>query len=345
VFSPETIGKYSETVLDLLHRLCGNAKRRKDWIDIAKKKARLGYYACVAGIQIDTDFIDEAFSHFVEEGYGRLSSDIDPACPPIITKTLSTICGTSNDKTALIVMDGMSLFDFEAIARHFDGIHFDYGCSFALIPTMTPVSRQSLLSGKYPRELANPFSLADEEKGFFEATGTLGYSKNQAQYLRGFEPDISPFAKVITIIINDIDDIVHGQRQGVPGMCNDMTALGKSGKLQNLIKQLSAAGFAVYITADHGNTLCTGIGGVRTGVEVETRSKRMVVFKDFAETSAHILEHTTEYPAYYLDRNYRYFICKHGVSFDATGSEVMAHGGMSIDEVVVPFIKIKETMR
>jgi hypothetical protein len=325
--------------------MCGIAENRKDWIEIAKKKARLDYYACLVNMNFDTAFVDEAFVLFVEHGYGRLSSDIDPACPPIITKTFSTICGASNDKTALIVMDGMSLFDFEAIARYFEDIKFDYGCSFALIPTITPVSRQSLLSGKYPRELANPFSLADEEKGFFEAVTTLGYAKNQAQYLRGFKPEISPFTRVITIIINEVDDIVHGQHQGVPGMCNDMTALGKSEKLQGLIKQLTSAGFSVYITADHGNTPCIGIGGVRTGVEVETRSKRMVVFKDFAEIPAQILEHTIEYPAYYLDRNYRYLVCKRGVSFDAKDSEVMTHGGISIDEVIVPFIKIKETMR
>jgi hypothetical protein len=118
--------------------------------------------------------------------------------------------------------------------------------------------------------------------------------------------------------------------------------LGKSGKLQGLIKQLTVSGFSVYITADHGNTPCVGIGGARTGVEVETRSKRMVVFKDFAEIPAQILEYTTEYPAYYLDRNYRYLICKRGVSFDVRGSEVMTYGGMTIDEVIVPFIKIKE---
>jgi hypothetical protein len=325
--------------------LCGIAENRKDWIEIAKKKARFDYYACAASIQFDTSFIDEAFERFVAKGYGHLSSDIDSTFPPIITKTLSTICGASNDKTALIVMDGMSLFDFEAIARHFEGIKFDYGCSFALIPTMTPVSRQSLLSGKYPRELTNPFSLADEEKEFFEAATNLGYAKYQVQYLRGFEPVIGPFSKLIAIIVNEVDNIVHGQRQGIPGMFNDMTTLGKSGKLQGLIKQLSNSGFSVYITADHGNTPCVGIGGFRTGVEVETRSKRMVVFKDFADIPTQILEHTTEYPAYYLDRNYRYLICKRGISFDAKGSEVMTHGGISIDEVIVPFIKIKETMK
>ena len=34
-------------------------------------------------------------------------------------------------------------------------------------------------------------------------------------------------------------------------------------------------------------------------------------------------------------------ICDVGDSFDAKGEDVMSHGGISIDEGIVPFIKIK----
>jgi hypothetical protein len=97
----------------------------------------------------------------------------------------------------------------------------------------------------------------------------------------------------------------------------------------------------VYLTADHGNTACRGIGVVRTGVEVETKAKRMLILKDFADISSDISENTVEYPGYYLDKNYKYLICKTGVSFDSKNSDVMTHGGITLDEVIVPFIKIK----
>ena len=48
-----------------------------------------------------------------------------------------------------------------------------------------------------------------------------------------------------------------------------------------------------------------------------------------------------EYPKYYLPKNYDYLVCDIGTSLDAKGVNVMNHGGISIDEVVVPFIKIK----
>ena len=41
------------------------------------------------------------------------------------------------------------------------------------------------------------------------------------------------------------------------------------------------AGFDVYISADHGNTPCVGMGKLmKSGVETETKSHRMVVLKD-----------------------------------------------------------------
>ncbi len=49
----------------------------------------------------------------------------------------------------------------------------------------------------------------------------------------------------------------------------------ESGKLQTLIHTLYAKGFNVYLTADHGNTPCLGVGKFRTGVETETKSKRI----------------------------------------------------------------------
>lgn len=46
-----------------------------------------------------------------------------------------------------------------------------------------------------------------------------------------------------------------------------------------------------------------------------------------------------EYPKYYLSKEYDYLICGIGSSFDSKGEKVMSHGGISIDEVIVPSSK------
>jgi hypothetical protein len=112
--------------------------------------------------------------------------------------------------------------------------------------------------------------------------------------------------------------------------------------LQTLIKDLHAKGFTIYLTSDHGNTPCIGVGTIRNiGVEVETRSKRMLVLKGFANEKDFLKDKVVFYPGYYLDQDYKYYVCEAGVSYDIKNEEVMTHGGISIDEVIVPFIKVK----
>jgi len=223
-----------------------------------------------------------------------------------------------------------------------EGIDFEDHCTYALIPTTTAISRQGLLCGKFPRELENPFTISQEEKGFIEAAKNRGYTAQQSLYAKGYDPPISYFTKFVAIIINDIDDLVHAQKQGRIGMYNDLTLWAKSGKLQTLIKNLYLQDFSIYITSDHGNTPCIGTGAIRNvGVEVETKSKRMLVLKSFADEKDYITSNVLSYPGYYLDNDYKYYICDSGVSFDNKNEQVMTHGGISIDEVIVPFIKVK----
>ena len=341
IFSAANVKKYLEfRKLVLTERLSSSGKliSYSEWIDIAQIKAATDVYAARVRLTVDWSFIDDAFAAFALSDYSKLSGQTSSAAPTILPKVFDYI---AKEKAALIVMDGMSLFDFNILARYFDGIEYEQQCSYALIPTTTNISRQCLMMGKYPIQLEDPFTLSKEEKGFYESAAEHGYSKQQTLYARGYDIQPSPLIKLLTVVINDVDDIVHGQQQGRPGMYNDITLLAKTGRLQALIHSLHKSGFTVYLTADHGNTPCRGIGAIRTGVEVETKAKRMLILKDFADISSEVSENTVEFPGYYLDKNYKYLICITGVSFDSKNSDVMTHGGITLDEVIVPFIKIK----
>lgn len=339
-FSSDNIEKYCNMKINELRKITiQNSISYAEWIQAAKIKAKILYYASMKNLNFDLGFIDHEFELFVHNDYKNLSTEVNSKAPVILPKTLEFISGS---KAALIVMDGMSVFDFEIISHHWGNISYDFNGSFAMIPTTTAISRQCLLSAKYPRELKNPFNLSGEEKQFREAAENLGYLPKQILYTRGYSTDFSHQTKFVAIIINDIDDMVHGQMQGRLGMYNDIELFAKSNKLQNLIRDLFSKGFEIYLTSDHGNRVCKGVGTLRNmGVEVHTKSKRMVILKDYAEENEFIAGHTIEYEGYYLDKSYKYFICDSDVSYDATNEEVVTHGGSTIDEVIVPFIKIK----
>lgn len=340
VFSEGNVKNYCELMIkNLLSSGDRSGITANGWIEIARKKALIDYYAAKANITIDTRFVDAEFEKFIFAGYQKLSGETSKDAPVILPKVIDFI---ARGKTALIVVDGMSLFDFEIISRYWEGIDYEYHCTYALIPTTTAISRQCLLSGKYPLELENPFTLRHEEKGFMEAASKRGYTKQQILYASGFNPPVSYFTRFAAIIINDIDDLVHGQKQGRVGMYNDVSLWAKEGQLQTLVKDLYEQGFNVFVTSDHGNTPCTGAGAIRNaGVEVETKSKRMLVLKNFADDKDFLGDKVVTYPGYYLDKDYKYYVCEPGVSFDNRNEEVMTHGGISIDEVIVPFIKVK----
>lgn len=343
VYGKSNIIEYVRLLCKHLDLAVSEAKTYKDWFAIAEKKAEIHVLSEQYRIPVDVEDANVAFVDFVLKGFGKLSVEMNPIAPVLVSRTMEYIADHSK-KFVLIVMDGMSEFDWHIIAKSFAGIRYEKGQSMAMIPTVTSISRQCLLSNKFPKELENPWSQSKEKKEFVECAKSLGFTEAQIGYERGYDAEFGPAVKCAAIIINDVDDMVHGQLQGRLGMYNDIKVLADQHKLVDTVKKMLAQGFDVYISADHGNTPCVGMGKLmKTGVETETRSRRMIVLKNFANKDSLFekYENLIEYPGFYLDKQFDYLICGVGESFDAKGDEVMSHGGITIDEVIVPFIKIK----
>lgn len=340
VLSKEMISKYIKL---LSNQIQGNAcsDNYKYWFDLARLKARIKKYTLKYGLSIPQDSADERFKEYLLKDYGKLSSIVVEDTPILVSKAMDFIIERSK-KYALIVMDGMSVFDWDILSSTFSNLNYSETNAFAMIPTVTSISRQCLLSNKYPVQLINPWSQSKEKQEFVEYARSAGYSDYQISYQRGYDVELNPNIECLAIIINDIDDIVHGQQQGLEGMYNDISLMAKQEKLAELSRKLLKTGFDVYISADHGNTSSIGIGNFKTGVEMETKSKRMLVLKNIADKESLLNKYPLiEYPKYYLDKQYDYLICDNGISFDNRGEEVMTHGGISIEEVIVPFIMLK----
>lgn len=314
----------------------------KDWFSIAEEKAKIDVLAVKYDIEIDTSEINHQFKDYALEQFGRLSQIIDKDTPVLISRAMEYIHENSS-RFVIIVMDGMSEFDWNIISTSFYDIQYEQTAAFAMIPTTTSVSRQCLLSNKYPSQLIEPWKQSKEKAEFIACANELGYTDEQIAYARGYDAEFSSFVRCGAVIINDVDDMVHAQQQGRLGMLNDITILSSQLKLADMTKRFLVAGYDVYITSDHGNTACVGLGKLMgTGVEMETKSRRMLVLKDFADKETLLEKYgLIEYPKYYLTKDYDYLICDVGDSFDAKGRDVMTHGGITLDEVVVPFIKIK----
>lgn len=340
--SRKNVEQYLNTKLKEMYELAESAKNYIDWRNLAVRKSFIDVKAAEYDISVNTDKINLGFVDFVLKDFGRLSVTLEVGNPVTVSRAMEYMTESSS-KFVIIIMDGMSEFDWQIISRGFADLCFSKTDIYAMIPTTTSISRQCLLSNKFPKQLIDPWHQSKEKQEFIQCAKSLGFSDSQIAYNRGYNSEFDSSVKCGAVIINDVDDMLHGQKQGRRGMYNDISLLTKTGKLQTLVKQLLSQGFDVYISADHGNTLCTGMGKLtKTGVETETKSRRMVVLKDYADKQGIIDKfNMIDYPKTYLDDSYEYLICNVGQSFDSLGEEVISHGGITLDEVIVPFITIK----
>lgn len=286
--------------------------------------------------------VNRRFKQFILSSYKGLTGRNSINTPIVLSKAMDYIL-MQEKKFAIVVMDGMSVSDWQLISNKFNDIKYNNNYCFALIPTLTSISRQSLLSGKLPRSIESPFNLSREKNMFMEKCMEYGYNKNQIKYYRGYDIDVNIKDKCLAVIINDIDNLVHNQLQGYSGMYRDIEYMSNNNKLKNLICKLRKLNFDIYITSDHGNTNTKGIGKIKgSGIEVETKSKRAIIYKNYAETEE-VKEQfgLIDYPGYYLPDHYKYYICEMEQSFGILNEDIMSHGGITLEEVIVPFIKIK----
>ena len=342
VYNKSNIQIYVNKIFKKLQKEIFNVTNYKQWFSISERKADIDVLIAKYNLNEDTSEINRVFKEWIINNFGKLSTEISKESPVLVSKVMEFICDNSK-KFILIIMDGMSEFDWHILSKSFNDIDYEKSSVFAMIPSTTSVSRQCLLANKYPSQLIEPWKQSKEKEEFYYCAKKFGFTKNQIGYKRSYNTEFSSFVICGAVIINEIDNIVHAQQQGRIGMFNDIRLMLQQHKLADMTKHFLQQEYDVYITSDHGNTLCTGIGKLGgTGIEVETKSRRMLVIQDFADKDSLIDKYgLIEYPKYYLSKEFDYLICDIGDSFDTKGVDIMTHGGISIDEVIIPFIKVK----
>ncbi len=139
-----------------------------------------------------------------------------------------------------------------------------------------------------------------------------------------------------------MDEFMHHAQMGTREMHRQVRAWVREGYLKELIDKLLDGGFAVYITADHGNVCATGKGEPNEGVLVEQRGKRSRVYDNptFVKRAVEAFPESIRWSDEYLTPKYPVMIANGLTAFAREGERVVAHGGISVEEVLVPFIRV-----
>ena len=135
---------------------------------------------------------------------------------------------------------------------------------------------------------------------------------------------------------------MHGMELGIAGMHNQIRQWIGEGFFSRLLTTLWDNGFLIYLSSDHGNIEAYGYGRPQEGALAETRAERVRVFRDF-RARRKIKEqfpNAVEWPTIGLPENYFALLASPRQAFVNKNDRIVCHGGITIEEVIVPFVKI-----
>ena len=148
--------------------------------------------------------------------------------------------------------------------------------------------------------------------------------------------------KVLGLVVNQVDDIMHGMTLGTAGMHNQVGQWTQNGFLRDLCKLLLDRGFRVVITADHGNIEAIGVGNPKEGMVADKRGERVRVYPNaqLREQTQTQYPDTIKWPSTGLPNDYHALFPPPRKAFVNAEAVSVCHGGISLEEVIVPYIQL-----
>ena len=356
-----------ETVGDTIPDTAAN---HRDWFAFAWRWAEISVLLSETDAAARTDMdgrvaelrteVDHAFLTWAKRRYAGLHNQ--PPAPPVMVHHLPRyIARQATDdpehKVALVVVDGLALDQWlvlrDMLAAQRPSLRFREGAAFAWIPTITSVSRQAIFAGKPPLYFPASVLITDRETALWNrfwadqdfATHETGYVKGLGD---GTLDDVRallsrPKLRALGLVVDKVDKIMHGMTLGAAGMHNQVRQWGGEGFMARLLDMLLDGGFAVFLTSDHGNVEAEGLGRPSEGALADIRGERARIYSDPALRSRvkAQLPGAVEWPAIGLPEDCLALLAPSRSAFVRKGERIVGHGGLSLEEVVVPVVEIE----
>jgi hypothetical protein len=312
--------------------------------------------------------IRTTFASWMQARYATLISAAPIPTPQLVSHLpwwLAQERGFERRRQALIVVDGMALDQWIAIRDAWTAQQqpwsYEERALFAWVPTLTQVSRQAIFAGAPPQTFPGSLGRTDQEvvhwRRFWGGHGlqnnAIGYMKG----LHGFDPqaraeDLRQInelvdnrqIQVLGLVVDAVDKLAHAALQGEVGLMREVRAWADAGWLAQVIEVLHQADFSVTLTADHGNVAVRGIGRVDDGVLAEEAGHRVRIYRD-PLLRDRILAHTPSAIAWSgsgLPSDLSVVLAPSGSAFTTAGSFLIAHGGLDLREVLVPWVILRQ---
>ena len=311
------------------------------------------------------DGLDAAFLAWLRGSYSRLATVALPTphhlyhVPGWLAHHYNPAAGR---RVALLILDGMSLADWHLIRETWAKRHPAWPLTerlvLAQVPTITAISRQALVRGQRPAEFAADLTQSREKAGW----GTFWAARDLPERSVGYTPlptalnaaypaaVESSYTRALCLVTPVVDNIVHGATEGAAAVFAALRVwLHQGGAeqgspwLEALVHRLLDAGYVVALTSDHGHVEAIG-GGQPAGRGLSvTRAQRVLPFDDPALAALAPVPDvaTISWSGDSVLPDGLDAVMPAGrAAFAPKGARVVSHGGVALDEMIVPLVTI-----
>ena len=321
------------------------------------------------------------FSKFVKHHYMDWLTKRDMMMSPDVFKQQIFPALSAGNKVFLIVLDNFRYDQWKTIETELADFEIDEQLYCSILPTATQYARNAIFSGLMPDQIARMFPdlWVDEDeaegKNLNEAPliqtqidryrrhDTFSYQKiNTTDDAERYLSQLPSLEKndLNVLVINFIDMLSHARTESkmVRELAHDEAAYRsltlswyRHSIMSQLLRQLAQTDCQVMITTDHGsirtNTPVKIIGDRNTNTNLRYKlgknlaydNKDLFVIKDPQKaflpspnlSTSYVFASGDQFFAY--PNNYNYYVTYYRNTFQ--------HGGISMEEMIIPFITLK----
>ncbi|RYE54544.1 MAG: BREX-3 system phosphatase PglZ [Sphingobacteriales bacterium] len=288
--------------------------------------------------------LNERFQRFIDNSYTGLFSLSGIRKPIVVSRILDHLKGQPSCRKALLVIDGMNYWQWDLLSHSLreTSLVVHQSTSMAYIPTITAWSRQAIFKGEKPDPKENNSKEAELFERYWRNNGFNSYQIGFGRLgvTKSFDiQNVSDDIMMLGLVCKDLDDIMHGSILGDRQLKISTVEWIEQSRIVEQIIALHNAGFAIFVTSDHGNIEAVGVRNLKGKEKVGalSRSKRHLYYDN--ETVLSIFEEENQNLNYGTKHSAIYLRDK--TAFAEEKSVVITHGGSHLWEVLVPFITIK----
>jgi PglZ domain len=328
-----------------------------DWFQVAAWWGQLRATAAMESpipetlhVQIEDRWreLDLAFLPWLQENLGQvlLSTGTRPRTVDKVARFLARRLRESANRVLLLVLDGMGFAQWSILQRTSQVTVLEATACLAMVPTLTSISRQALFAGQVPDAFASTLHTTRHEPQQWETLwADEGVPKSEVRYDRidGHDACQVPHfgdERAFGLVVSAIDRLLHGSAVlGDAQVASAVELWARHGFLESIIGTASAAGFEVWITSDHGNLPARPGGSPREGLAVEQAGTRVRLYPDRVLRDAARAAGVAWDPPGFPSGGRLPLFATGDTGFHSGGTKV-SHGGLSMDEVVVPLVQV-----